>query len=284
MLQNAAMIVRLSISTWAAKKLDRKATKDVETSYNAVNAGRFNKNLIAEDRIKSVTKTAGKIRTLFYDQTLPWNDGGERLLPSKNFMNFQTCFAAVKSEFEKETSDFIKDYPQLRDDARTFLGGLFNPADYPDADEIAAKFGVSVDIRPIEDAGDFRVAIQQEDAERIRREIENRNTERIREATEHLLSRLRDAVRNLHDRLTVPDAVFKNSLTGNIEELITLAPQLNFAGDAKITQVIANMHALVKYPPETLRSDMAARSETARKAREILCVSFGINCDSSSAA
>jgi len=129
MLHDEAMIVRLSISKWTARKFDKTITQKVIREYGtADDSGRFNKVLIAKESIQVIDRAATAARAFHYEQTLPWDDAGGRILPAKNFMAYSKEMRTLKEKFGEAVREFVQNYPQYREEAETRLSGMFNPA------------------------------------------------------------------------------------------------------------------------------------------------------------
>ena len=90
-LDQNSILVNISISMWSGRKLDREVSQEVDVAKSTkTRAGNYNKNLFAGvDELEKVKQVAGRIRIWFACQTLPWSDGGERLLPMANFQDFK---------------------------------------------------------------------------------------------------------------------------------------------------------------------------------------------------
>lgn len=272
MLQNDAMIVRLSISKWTARKFDKKITREVAQTHGVSDdIGRYNKVLIAKEAVQAIDKAATAARSYHYEHTLPWDDFGGRLLPSAQFMEYSKKMRELKSEFENAVADFVRNYPQYRDEAERRLNGMFNPADYPAPFEIDRKFNFSTDIEPVPSAEDFRVNVQKRDKERIQKEIAKSVDHRLQDATRDLYERLFTVVQRFAERLDDPEAKFKDTLVGNIVELTSLLPKLNVSNDPKLETLRNEVKSkLAKHEPDTLRSDAVARKGAAKDAKSIL--------------
>ena len=106
------MLVYLNISFWAARKYDRKISQEIENQYNADDAGRYNKILIAKEHLANIQKIISAARTFHYENTLPWSDNGGRLLPSTNYFAYVKAIQCYKDDFEREVSNFIRVYPR----------------------------------------------------------------------------------------------------------------------------------------------------------------------------
>ncbi len=268
-LGNRAMLVKLSISQWTARRGDKRATATVENHYGATDAGRFNKTLIAQEAIKAVEKTANTARTWHYDQTLPWSDEGYRLLPAANFADYSSKMRELRAQFEAAADDFCANYPALVDDARVRLNGLFSAGDYPR--NVRDRFGLETQISPIPMAGDFRVSLRDDETAEIQREIEARTVQATAAAHNDLYRRLADCVGHMADKLGDSKAIFRDSLIDNLRELCELLPRLDLQGDPILAQIRKSAEEkMLRYGAETLREDAAARAETATDASAIL--------------
>ena len=101
-LNEKAMLVKLKISQWTARKYDRKISDKVARDMGAdPDAGRYTKVLIANEAIEKINKLANEIRNKYhYTNTLPWLDDGSRILPAKNFQEYSQKIREYKSQFE----------------------------------------------------------------------------------------------------------------------------------------------------------------------------------------
>ena len=71
-LSDKAMLVRLTISQWSARKYDKSASQEIIVNHHAKpDAGRFNKLLVNQAEIKKIEKIANTARIYHYKVTLP---------------------------------------------------------------------------------------------------------------------------------------------------------------------------------------------------------------------
>ena len=88
-LPEKALLVKLSISKWTARKYDKKASEATTTHFHAdKESGRFHKQLVSKNVLKNIDVTVNIARSYFYTNTLPWSDEGWRILPTKHHMEF----------------------------------------------------------------------------------------------------------------------------------------------------------------------------------------------------
>jgi len=263
------ILVNLKISQWTARKYDKKVSKQIEQEHNAYNAGNFNKLLIAENELRKISAVANRTRDFLYDNTLPWGDNGDRLLPSTNLFEFINQFNDYKKKFDETVEKFIFEYPSLKQEAQIRLNGMFQETDYPAPTNIKQKFDMQIGVMSIPKTSNFLLEVDAEEVENLKNQIESEIHKRILQGTKNIWTRIKDAVGHMVERLSTKDAVFRNSLIENIQELIELLPRLNFTQDRDISEVIENMKTLV-VNPEKLRTDESFRNQKAQEAKAIL--------------
>lgn len=266
-LTDKALLVTLSICQWSARKYDKKATDEVNTAHGATDAGRFNKALVSRDHLQEIGKIANEARTFHYDNTLPWGDNGERLLPASNYFEYTQALARYKNQFDGLVREFSKSYPLMIDEARRRLNGLFNVNDYPS--NVADKFDVKTTFMPVPDSSDFRLTLNSQEVESLRERIEKEVNSRFAQAQRDIYARVADQLKRMHERLSVSDGVFRNSLFENLRELCDLLPRLNIAQDARITALTQELQQ-VYTDPDAVRKDTRLRAEKAAQVENIL--------------
>lgn len=270
-LSNKAMLVSLNISSWTARRYDRKVTKKVEDEFNAKDSGRFNKILISLDKIKGIQKVASEARDYHYEQTLPWGDNGTRILPSANYMTYTAHVRELKAKFELEVSAFLNVYPTLKEDAKVRLNGMYKAEDYPSVETIADKYSFRVSVLPLPDAEDFRVDLQEDETGKIQREIESRVAEAQANAMKDLWNRLHEKVSRMADKLSDKNSIFRDTLIQNTIDLCNILPRLNITNDPKLEEMRREVeNKLCGYAPQELRDNEHDRAMAAKDAQRIL--------------
>lgn len=267
-----AMLVALHISQWGARKHDKNVSRQVSTQYGSkADAGRFNKILASKEALKEIQTAIGNARTFHLEQTLPWGERGERLLPSKNYSDYSQKMRGFKDEFDQAVDCFIGEYPSVIFEARSSLGGLFSREDYPEASDIRSKFEFRTVITPVPVSDDFRVSLAADEVAIIQQEIEQRLTRSSAAATSDLWRRLYEVVARMVERLSDPEAVFRDSLVGNVIKLTELLPKLNVHDDPQLEAMRRHIESsLCPYSPDELRKNKSARRVAASRAKTVL--------------
>lgn len=269
-LSQKAMLVKLSMSHWTARKYDRSVSDKVASDYGASqDSGRYHKVLVAKEAIHEVLRAINDAKVFHYANTLPWQDDGFRILPAANFDIYSKGMRERQSDFENKAAEFCKNYPAYQEDAKQNLGGLFRLEDYPD--NIESKFDFSVKITPLPHETDFRVELQAADVSRIQTEIRERVESARVFAMKDLWERLYTNVSKMVERLSDKDAKFKDSLVNNLRDLCSILPKLNIDNDSRLEKLRKDIEdKLCDADAKDLRKDEVSRAGTAKNAQKIL--------------
>ncbi len=272
-LTERAMVMNLSIGLWQGYRLDKDATRRVtDEAGAAADAARVNKHLIPKEDLAAIVTASGAIRTHFYTNTLPWRDNGDRLMPRKLFEKFIPEHEQLVTAFKDEVEIFVRDrYPAAIARAEFRMGSMFNRDDYPTPFDVRRKFYANLDIDPVSTSGDFRVQMDQEHVDSVKAQIEARAADRLQAATYDVWKRMAETIGRFHERMAVPDQVFRESTVTSIGELLDLVPGLNVLDDPAIETVRqAIAKSLGGIDARDIRKDPALRSELAGEAKQIM--------------
>lgn len=275
----SAMLSRLSVSLWTARRHDKRLSDEVATNHGAQSdAGRYNKLLLSKDALAETSKIASAAREFHYTNTLPWMDDGYRILPAANFWHYGEKMRAYHADFDSAVAKFLDGYPSFKADARVRLNGMFREDDYPDEQRIRAKFDFDVGTMPLPQAADFRVSLNDGEVARIKSEIEQRTQAAIDGAVRDLWQRIRATVEHIAERLELyrvsggkVENPFRDSLIENARELVGLLPRLNVTGDPDLDRITREIDMkLCALDPQTLRESDVLRGKVAQDANAIL--------------
>tara|TARA_Y100000034_G_scaffold62324_1_gene75602 strand:+ start:47 stop:922 length:876 start_codon:yes stop_codon:yes gene_type:complete len=280
------MLVSLSISQWAARKHDKRASRDVAEHYGTrEDVGRYTKALVARDSLRAIQTAAGAARTEHYRRTLPWSDDGARILMAAGFQEYAATMSGLRDTFEREVRAFVLAYPDFVRAARVDLNGLFVETDYPSTERVEAKFSFSTGVLPLPDAADFRVDLGDSAVERIRGEIGARMSDTVNAAAADAWRRLYDGVEHMAERLKAFEAkvpgnregAFRDSLVENLVELTSILPSLNIKGDPELDRLSREVsERLCTESAQGLRDNPNAARAVRRDAESILANMAGL--------
>lgn len=274
---SSAMLVELNISTWTARKLDKKVSAEVDlakgTKTSAVNV---NKNLLAGTGfLDTITKYAANARAWHLSQTLPWSDNGLRLLPITNFITYKEQLNTLETNFNALVEKFLVAYPNLISASAFQLGDLFNRDEYPEPEQIARKFKFNCNFLPVPMAGDFRIDINEEAKQELITSCQTAYEERLNNAMRDAWGRLHEHLLRMSERLENDEKgnkkVFRDSLVENAVELVDLLKHFNLTNDPSMEQARKELHDAIKnHDAESLRENFIAREAVKQKVDDIL--------------
>jgi hypothetical protein len=276
-LSSRAMLCSLSISMWSARKHDPQASEEIAQRHGAqADAGRYHKVLLPKEALAEIHKIVSEARQEHYFMTLPWDDNGYRVLPAAAYMEHTEKMRTLSNRFTPAVEALAQQFGQLVEEAKRRLGGLFRPGDYPAPDELRSKFSFETKVMPLPDAGDFRVALGDEEKERIKRQITAAVAASLQVASRELWQRLYEAVSHLAERLQAYKVTeqgvehpFRDSVVTNLVKLVEVLPKLNVTGDPELERLAAQVRASLLVDPQELRKSESVRTETANAATAV---------------
>lgn len=275
-IHSRAMLAKLSIGCWTAHKYDKRISNEVSAQHGAsADAGRYNKHLLggknAASKHRAVIASAAQARLVHYRETLPWTDEGWRMLPTENWMHYCEKMRAASADFSAKADGFVLEYPAMKSSARSLLNGMYKEEDYPDPSKIADLFSCKIDYAPIPARGDLRVGLKTDEIAEIESAIEERVRSGMDAAVKDAWDRMREVVSKLSERLSNPDAVFRDSLVGNVKECVDVLRRLNPTGNFEIEDMRQKIEReLAAFDPQDLRDVKPLREAAAAKAQAIL--------------
>ena len=241
-LETMAMIVKLAISNWTARKTDKGLAAKLAVQHGAdEQAARVTKRLIGSSHLGEIRKAVRSAKRWHDLLTLPWGDQGERLLPVGMHAQYVENIDRCVDQMEQALKAFLAQYDSLVQEARGHLGDMFDSADYPSREQVARKFRVRYEISPVPSASHFLVDLADEHAERVRADIERRVQAKMDNAVVSLYERVEDGLRRLIDRLGTdedgkPNRIHATALT-TIQELADAVPAMNLTDDRRLAEI-----------------------------------------------
>jgi len=277
-ISSSALLVELNISVWPASKIDREITDKVNSDAGAVRgASQTKKNLFAGTSLrKDIADFAARVRLYHNKHTLPWADKGERMLPTALFLEYKQTMNGYERTFEMMCDNFFIEYPRLVAEAPTALQGLFKAEDYPDIEEVKRKFGFKRTVKPVPEAGDFRLDIPAEDLEEMRSTFVEQQDKKLADAMREPWERLHKTLVGMSEKLTDVEGDdnkkrYHDTLITNPLELCELLTKLNVTNDPKLEEARRQVElTMLGANIESIKEDADTRSELKSKVDNIL--------------
>lgn len=276
MIQNKAMLAQCSVRRWNPRVLDRKVSAEVVKLHNAAaDAGDYRKMLVDKAHIKALNTSAGLIRKLHYSLTLPWDDEGDRLLPSKTFQKYSDEMRVLKDADELLRQDLYRIYPQLLATAPARLGTMYDPADFPNPADLPAKFDIKLAFKPVPSAADFRLDVPQAAQDELRAQLAVENETKFAAAMKDVYHRVEKVVSHIAGTLKEEDPRIFDTLVTNARDLVACLPDLNLADDPLLTQLGVDLDAMLPRSAKAFKNNPELRKEVAEGADTLLAKMVG---------
>lgn len=269
-IREKAMLVSVNISTWTGRSKDANVSEEVSNEKLAEkDTGVWWTYLVPKKDIIAVGRTAAQLRNIVNKNTLPWMDGGTRVLPSAMFMKFREVTAPKIAEFNKEIDLFLERYPEIVAKAQERLGNLYVDK-FPSVEELRRKFAIEIRILPMPAISDFRIDLGKESEgiqSKMAKDIENLSKLAIKELWEQLTTMVDKIATTMAD----PDKRFKDATIENLASFIDNLPNMNFTEDENLEEIrLITKKKLAGLKPDDLRDNPVSRSSAADEAKKIL--------------
>lgn len=209
---------------------------------------RVSKHLLDSAELKAVNRFDGEIRRFLYGICLPF-EIGIHLLPIAALQVVEQRLRSFAADRESLVQAFLAAYPSLCQDAAKRLRGLYNPADYPPADDVAREFGFSWQYVSF-GVPDQLKGISQEVWEQERSKAAQRMAEASAEIQQVLRESMAKLVQHMADRLKEgPDGKllrFKESTVSNLVEFLANFEFRNVTDDSELQGLVSKARALLQ--------------------------------------
>lgn len=279
-LHDKAMLAYISVSTWSARKLDKKATTRVTNAAAAsTDAARVNKHLLAsaDASLRKIAKIGTDARRYLEANSLPWDDAGNRLVDNLKAIEVVGKITQMEKDYYAAVDEFIVEYPMLRAQAIINLGELAADEDYPQPDQLRHKFSMRLSLEPLPAGfGDVRTGLSPQQVTALGRQFEARTRMKFSVALEDAWKRLRTVVAAIAERMdnsADPEKrkIFRDSLFENARETCALLKSLNVFEDPNLEQVRYEVeHYLLQHEPDAVRASPDVAATVQYKANELL--------------
>lgn len=270
-LAELSILLHLKISQWDAQVSDKRALDAVAAAFKGdTSKDKYRKSLFVNDPLKGVARCASRVRNNFYKWTLPWQDGGGRLVPSLDFRDFQRQHASLVGDFDFEVNEFLVAYDDHKDMARSHRGDLYCESDYPSVDELQGRFGVALQALPFPSATDFRVEAPEEIIDQLRADVDRTVGEVTALVANNMQDRIQDRLKTLVEALN-SEKRFTSNLFDELEFVVNMGRSLRDVLPERQRTTLSQIEdCILKFSPEQVRNSEALRAGLVLQGDEIL--------------
>lgn len=270
-LNERAMLVGIKFSQWTGRTMDKRVSAEVRKSKHAESdTGSWWTYLAPKKELQKINSAYCRCDVIHRRLTLPWTDGGMRILPSAMFMQYRREMSESIEAFRESVEEFLKEYPAIRARAQERLGALADGKTLPTVNDIRSKFGVIQSMIPLPVAGDFRVDLSNADLKEAKEQVEKTLTDATGRAMGSLWERLGEMVSKMEETLKDADKKFTSATVRSLEKFCKQIPKMNITDDKKLESIRKEvLEQLKKMDAGAIREDAGKRSSAAKKAKEL---------------
>lgn len=215
-------------------------------------------------------------KAVLHSFTVPWEDGGWRLLRSADYGTVEQRFAEFTRQYRDEVEKLVAKHDELEKSAKARLGSL-EAGMFPTRDELRSKYGFRMSEDVIANNSDIRLSgMSPAKVEAIAKKREEQVREQFRAANLDTIERIKKEVQVLHERMTEmqkpaekgkrastfqSDSKGKYPIFENISSMLDIAEHLNFNNDERLTALIKKVRSAMT----TFNQDQCKESKLARE-------------------
>jgi hypothetical protein len=306
LLEEKAVLMKFSAGMPGKHRKDKTLTDKVTAQEGLdPDVGKWIKELWPPNCLKAISEKQTEARTYHDTVTFPFGvapteENGEEakgpkalcgMLPAVLIPEYGEKMRIFKSQMDRLVDDWLKNPQVYIDWAQSKHNGTFEPSNYPGCDRddngvvtldvdkfrevMRKKFYMWSQPLPVPNAAHFTETVSALlglDAE----SVDLRVTDAAQEAQRELMRRLIEPVKAMATKLSEDpkngrdDIVFRDSLVGNVQDIVRLAPALNLAGDPAIDAMVCEVEKLTHYGADQLRKSTSTRAHVAESAAQVL--------------
>ena len=255
------------------ERKDRQASELVQQTYQVSDKrAKASKYLIDRNHkaVKRVIAAAQRVREVGYRFSSPWGNEKMRLVTTRCIDEFRVNLEKAIKDLEAAWDDYVRVYPDLKDQSAFDLGPLFDPSQYPDADKVRALFKISTSYWPFPETGHFVAELSAKAAGEAMQGMEREIEERLIFATNDMVARAQKVVAEFIAKLEAVDAqlhsegnkasyrlsgVIRDSIVDNIADTANLIERMNLTENTQIAKVVKDLKRLCVFNAEFWRKN-----------------------------
>ena len=276
-----ALLVKVTVHRGQLSVKDKKAQHELAERHNAdsemINVKK--RKFLREDT-KPLEKAINKVVPTFHYYTLPFQDGGWRLVTVDVLPKLEEELRKINNEIEEALSEMSIKYEEMLNNARRNLNTMFDPQEYKEFAVFKSKFSIETFYNPVPESGDVRVEADRDTIDSLKKQIEQQKDNAVKAAMSELWERTIFNINRLKDRLEAyKEAVEKEerkprmtkAVVEHIQDLIKMLPSMNITNDPKLEQVRQKLESeFADITIEHLKNDEAVRENSINVVNGIL--------------
>lgn len=271
-LSERVMLTSLSTHEWTGKKKDKAMSQIACSSVNAEkDVVEAIISLAPPGELQPINVARSRVYRRFVELTLPWMDGGLRILPADMYLKYRDEMNKVIAAHTEAVNAFATRWPEIVANKDKRLGSLASKYRLPTVAELKGKFYIKQDIFPLPETADFRVDISQNEADEIRTQVAASLDSASNKAMCEVWNRLSNLVNDVAETMVQKDKKFRDSLIKKLKDFCATIPKYNITDNADLENVRKEvLTKLANLNPEDLREIPNNRKKAAKDAKDVL--------------
>ena len=267
-LDEKAVLISVKRYMYSPYKLDQEESKQY-------GAGNVNKHLFEgrNNLVKSTISKFTEVYTYVKDNTVPWTTGVD-MLNIDHYIEFTSGLRQRVDDAHRAVDTLCLSWDEEVKSDLDRLGeialakgkpNLANANDYPDVDELRAKFGIEIRYMPVPTTGDFRVGISDDDKASLQQQLDDAGVN----ANKHVIKSMIEPMERAIAKLSVPigndGSVFRDTLVDNLVEVTERMNKINLSDDKTIQGSIDGLRDLISTYASEQGKDLLRNNQTSRE-------------------
>src|SRR6056297_1618389 len=220
---------------------------------------------------RAVSAIKTKAGSLWKGMTLPYIEPGVRLLRRGDVSEFDDRMIVIRGDLGEAVEELDRCFAELVDQARTQLGHLFDPADYPTS--VSDLFAISWDFPSVTPPAYLRT-VNPELYEQECQRVQAKFAEAVELAEQTFAEELSQLIGHLAERLSGSvdgkPKVFRDSAISNLNEFFERFQHLSIGSNEDLDQLVENARQIVSgVDPQDLRDRSSMRDRMARSLTKV---------------
>lgn len=271
-------LVRIVCSCPAGKLRVRGAEELVTNHYNVKDKGRaaVSVNAFANDDLRNIQQCQGKLRVWFYNNSVPWDQNGYRLIPNSKLAELDDLYNETLIEQARLEKIFLDNYERDLPKQKVELGQLYDMIKFPKRQHFKNRITIERSDIPVPSPGDDpRAGWSDEQRKEFQVHIENEQRVAINKALIDIAERMAEKVKHVYDKTSeyngTKKGAFRDSMINNCKEMVELISSLNVNNDPAIEAIRQDIESKIcKYTPDEIRKDKDKLEEVRDASADIL--------------
>ncbi len=275
---NSSLIkVKLSISSWDGKSYSKKATHRVEDDYD-VSTGYADVRLrrIPKDITDPVNSAATKARSEFNAITVPFEDGGWRVVKAEKFPALEEKVNLIQQGFRESVVTMSEEMRKREDEIRAINNKFDDDFSFV-VDDIVKKFGVYLYVRSVGKISDMHFpGLTDDKVAELRGKIANEYKESISENVNNMMHLAHDLLSDIKDKLPKlgtdeGKGIKVKTLVSKAMRISKTLRDLNISDNPDVYGMADEIENMFKgVEPDDIRKDTGTREQAVAQADGLL--------------